>query len=52
MKWCYRFLTRIGYSIRDVTHQVEQLKENSKELALNFFNYIYNVRKKTLINDK
>ena len=52
MKWCYRFLTRIGYSIRDITHQAEELKRNSKELALNFFNCIYKLRKEIFVNDK
>ena len=52
MKWCYRFLTRIGYSIRDITHQAGELKKNSKELALNFFNYIYKLRKEIFVNDK
>ena len=28
MKWCYRFLTRIEYSIRDITHQEEELNKN------------------------
>ena len=52
MKWCYRFLTRIGYSIRDITHQAGELKKNSKELALNFFNYIYKLRREIFVNDK
>ena len=52
MNWCYRFLKRIGYSIKKVTHQAQELKNNSKEMTSNFFNYIYNIRKDLLIFDK
>lgn len=52
MNWCYRFLKRIGYSIKKVTHQEQELKNNSKEMTSIFFNYIYNIRKDLLIFDK
>ena len=51
MNWCYRFLKRID-SIRKVTHEGQELKENSKDLTLKFFTCIYSIRKDLFILDK
>lgn len=51
MNWCYTFLKRIGYSIKKVTHQAQELRNNSKEMTSTFFSCIYNIRKDLLIFD-
>lgn len=38
--------------IKKVTHQAQELKANSKEMTITFFNFIYNIRKDLLIFDK
>ena len=52
MNWCYLFLKRIGYSIRKVTYEGQELKENSKNLTLKFYTCIYSIRKDIFILDK
>ena len=42
MEWCYKFLKRAGFSIRNPTHDAQTLKENTFEL---FDRFLFNVIK-------
>lgn len=46
------FFKRIGYSIRKVAYEGQELKKNSKDLTLKFFTFIYSIRKDLFILDK
>jgi len=51
LTWCYRFLKRNNFSIRQTTHLGLELKKNSKEEFIKFLNINYTIRRNYQINE-
>ena len=51
LNWCYRFLKRNNYSIRQSTHVGQELKNNSKNEFIKFLNIIYSIRRNYQIKE-
>ena len=50
LTWCYRFLKRNNFSIRQTTHLGQDLKKKSKEEFIKFLNIYYTIRRIYQIN--
>ena len=49
--WTHRFLKWNGFTIRNITHNRQQIKAESKKYTEDFFKIIYNTRLNIYISD-